>query len=46
MPPQEGTPLGVSDGLKSIVKHRILGLCKRVSCAEDWWTDLNDLHIV
>jgi len=27
---------GVSSQVKSIVKHRIWGLSKRVSCAENW----------
>jgi len=34
MHPQEGALLRVSGQLKSIVKHRILGLGKRVSCAK------------
>jgi len=31
MPPQEGALLGVSGRLKSIVKHKIMGVGKRVS---------------
>jgi len=47
MPPREGTLLGVSGRLKSIVKRRILReLCKRVSGANSTWTDLNDLYVV
>ena len=32
--------------LKSIVKHRICGLEKNVSCTKNWWTNLNNLCIV
>jgi len=38
--------LGVSGQLKSILKHRILGVRKRVSCAESGLTSLNDLYFV
>jgi len=34
MPPREGTLLRVSGQLKSIAKHRTLGILKRVSCAK------------
>jgi len=34
MPPWEGALFGVSVRLKSIVKHRILGLRKTVNCAK------------
>jgi len=37
---------GVSSQPKSIVKHRILGVGKRVSCAKTGWIDLNDLYVV
>jgi len=45
MPPREGALLGVSGRVKSIVKHRILGVGKRISCAKNGWTDL-DLYVV
>jgi len=37
---------GMSGQLKSILKHRILGVRKRVSCAESGLTSLNDLYFV
>ena len=41
-----GALFGVSGRLKSIILHRILGLGKRVSCAQNGWTNLNDLYVV
>jgi len=46
MPPWEGALFGVSGQLKSIVKNRILALCKRVSCAKNEWTDFNDVYVI
>ena len=37
MPPLERALLGASEQLKNIVKYRILGLGKRVSCANNRW---------
>ena len=45
MPTQEGALVGVSGQLKGIAKHRIWVLSKTVSCAQNRWTNLNNLHI-
>jgi len=37
--------VGVSGLLKSVVKHRSLGVEYRVSCAKDWLTNLNDTYV-
>ena len=36
----------VSGRLKNVAKHGILGLGKRMSCAENRWTDVNDIYVV
>jgi len=46
MPRREEGTFGVSGQLKSIVKYRILGFDKRVSCAKNGCTDLSDLYIM
>ena len=46
LPLREEALWEVSSQLKSIVKHRILRLGKRVSCTKNGWTDSNDLCVV
>jgi len=43
--PTERGPFGASGRLKSIVKHVILGLDKRRGCANNDWTNHNDLYV-
>jgi len=42
MPSRKGVLLGMFGWLKTIVKHRVSGLGKRLSCANNEWTDLNE----